>query len=598
MNLYTRYLAMLAMMIVIYSCSKEDKLNLANEENSDVAILYLGPILNDVINSESTRQQISEVPSCSDEPAGFAQVVLTYGNEDTSVEVILEILEDENGLFTAYDEALEIPIPSGETTVSVSLNEFLVWTNDGGAPGEVIWAAPKTGSDFAGVVTNSLPYVWDLRAGSKTYKDIEVLCFDARLVNEYGYVFFDINQEIIYDVCFFVNYCTDSGRHYVANYSLDIYYGTSNEGTPIYSGEMPVIGEDGEFFADPICLAIPFPQNDEAEDKPYLYYEATLLDWDENYGPANGESTSGTWTWNDIQGLQNNDGETSEYFHAFINCDDDGEPIDSDQDGIPDNEDNCTNTSNPDQADEDEDGIGDLCDNCPSTPIGETVDEKGCADSQLGEDTALACADGIDNDGDGLIDCEDPDCQLLNNNAGCETCLEGGLSFADVVLEYENNCPDGNILSNDPNGALGAPDYSGNTSNYNTYTSLGNNGFIKLGFTNNTLTNSGDDNPDYYVFEIGPLVEASLIELRPANSETENILIANSFIDSDSDGYYNFGEIGGATAAVDIDGTLNLPANTLQFDAIKITSKPSGNSRCTDATPGADIDAVCALSSI
>ena len=111
---------------------------------------------------------------------------------------------------------------------------------------------------------------------------------------------------------------------------------------------------------------------------------------------------------------------------------------------------------------------------------------KGCADSQLGEDTALACADGIDNDGDGLIDCEDPDCQLLNNNAGCETCLEGGLSFADVVLEYDNNCPDGNILSNDPNGALGAPDYSGNTSNYNTYTSLGNNGFIKLGFTNNT----------------------------------------------------------------------------------------------------------------
>ena len=170
------------------------------------------------------------------------------------------------------------------------------------------------------MVENPLPFSWDLRAGSKTYTDVDVLCFEDRLVNLYGYQFFDITPKVIYELCFFANYCTDAGRHYTANYSLDIYYGVNNEGTPLYSGEIPVTGEDGEFYADPLCLAIPGPQNEEADDAPYLYYVATLLDWEDNYGSANGQSKVEPGAWNDIHGLMNEDGETSEYFHAFINC--------------------------------------------------------------------------------------------------------------------------------------------------------------------------------------------------------------------------------------------------------------------------------------
>ena len=386
------------LVLLATSCSKDEKVNPDNLTNENVALVHLGPILND-FNNQNSRQSLDGLPECSDEAPGFAQVSLTYGEDDTPVEVVVEILEDENGLFTAYDEALEIPIPSGSTTVSVTLNEFFVWTNVDDAPGEIIWAAPKVGGDYADLVDNPLPYNWDLRAGSKTYTNVDVLCFEDRLVNLYGYQFFDITPQVIYEVCFFANYCSDAGRHYTANYSLDIYYGTSADGIPLYSGEVPVTGEDGEFFADPLCLALPSPQNDEADDAPYLYYVATLLDWEDNYGSASGQSASGTWSLNDIRDLMNEDGETSEYFHAFINCgDDDNGPVDSDGDGIPDVDDNCPNVANPDQADMDDNGVGDACepgtdddgdgvpndiDECPDTDPGVEVDEVGCESIQV-----------------------------------------------------------------------------------------------------------------------------------------------------------------------------------------------------------------------
>ncbi|MCH2215726.1 MAG: T9SS type A sorting domain-containing protein [Flavobacteriales bacterium] len=215
-----------------------------------------------------------------------------------------------------------------------------------------------------------------------------------------------------------------------------------------------------------------------------------------------------------------------------------------------------------------------------------------CDTEEEAENNPLTCADGLDNDGDGLADCDDPQCQLINQNEGCATCFQDGLSFADVVLTYDNNCPNNTQL--DANSSIGLPDIDSGPENA---VSLGG-GSIRLGFTNNTLINSGDDNPDLFVFEVGPQVEGSNIELRPTNQSTIDILDANGILDEDGDGYYEFGAIGGATASVDIDEFFSpaLATNSVQFDAIKISDPDPDD--CGTLTPGPDIDAVCALSSL
>jgi hypothetical protein len=56
---------------------------------------------------------------------------------------------------------------------------------------------------------------------------------------------------------------------------------------------------------------------------------------------------------------------------------------DTDEDAIPDSEDNCPDLSNPDQTDTDEDEAGDVCDNCPdiSNPDQKDSDGDGIGDA-------------------------------------------------------------------------------------------------------------------------------------------------------------------------------------------------------------------------
>jgi len=116
---------------------------------------------------------------------------------------------------------------------------------------------------------------------------------------------------------------------------------------------------------------------------------------------------------------------------AGVRVDEFGCPLDEDKDGVPDYLDKCPNTPSGMEVDEfgcvidsDKDGVPDKIDKCPNTPVGAKVNEIGCPDS----------------DGDGVFDNED---KCPDTPAGAPVELDGCPkdSDRDGVPDYKDECP-------------------------------------------------------------------------------------------------------------------------------------------------------------
>ncbi|WP_373056114.1 hypothetical protein [Zunongwangia sp. H14] len=483
-------LPLLAMAFVAFlftSCSTEE--TGASGEESQKATLSFGATLNNLLNSRmQNKQQFSDLPECSDAAPSTVMVVLSVNGVDMAP-VTLDILSDDldddgtTDYYTDYSEDLELEAGT------YMLEQFIVYD----ASDNVIWIAPRDAEGsglFEGYVTNPLPMTINLGAGVKKYVDVEVLCFDDREVNQYGYLFFDLIPRELKEFCVFANYCTDNGRHYTANYSLEVWYVRDGEGDiklyPRGNESSPVTGVDdnGDYFAEPLCVVIPTPQFGEEADEDYLYYKLTLLDWPDNYGDIEDGALveDGYLTWEDIEDLldtdDNPDTEDSDidYLHIFFNCNETpggdcpAGPGDIDGDCVPDGEDMCPGYN--DKIDSDGDGIPDGCDACPYVAVNDDADGD-CVPNN--DDICPGSDDHLDADEDGVPD-------------GCDICAEGDDSLDtdnDDVPDACDTCPGGddNVDENN-NGIPDACDYVTPGNDCETAFMLGNNTFISLGLTN------------------------------------------------------------------------------------------------------------------
>lgn len=311
------HLMMIAVFGLLFSSCSKDEDKVAGE--NETATLTLGAALQDFNKAMMSKQQ-TDVGACVDGDPAFAQITLEYGG--TSETVIVPILGDAaSGYFTAYHDDLEIPVPSGDTHVTVTLTDFVVWAdnNNDDNPDTALWVAPKYDSEYANFVTQALgdpedPYTWNLRAGSKTYVDVEVLCFNNRAANRYGYQFFDITPTNLMKFCLFGNFCPPSGRHYTASYTVDVWeYSDGVKGDQLYFDEPAnVILENGEYYADPLCFFLP-----DREGQDTYWFEITLRDTDE-YDGSDRIILQGPITDGEIREFY--DGDVMDYYHFQYGC--------------------------------------------------------------------------------------------------------------------------------------------------------------------------------------------------------------------------------------------------------------------------------------
>lgn len=352
------HVCLLGVILLFFTgCSKEE--NVSNEKSSISFELLLRDLISD---KQNNKQQSYNLPECSAAQPIFVDIVLSKDGVEvrgTSAEPLrLFMNSDGESLFT--QESAELELEPGQ----YSLDYFRVL--DGGE--NVIWAAPVNNgsSGFANFVDNPLPLQINLGAGVKKYVEVDVLCFEDRFVNQFGYLFFGLDASEAIEFCIFGNFCLENGRHAeAASYKVSVWSYSGNTESPkgqnLYSDlENGIIVTDYEDYsetsAEPLCLVLP-----DREGADEYYFEITILNFD--YETEERIIRKGVISDTDVKNLFEGDNAIEYYHFREGNCSMSDSPelfddsngngvdpnLDTDRDGVPDINDNCPYQYNPDQ---------------------------------------------------------------------------------------------------------------------------------------------------------------------------------------------------------------------------------------------------------
>ena len=174
---------------------------------------------------------------------------------------------------------------------------------------------------------------------------------------------------------------------------------------------------------------------------------------------------------------------------------------------------------------------------------------------------------------------------MIGNIDGSADFPQGAASFADQVVSYSPGSLGLDPRASDPTAALGVPDMTLTPACATMlvscpFVSLGTGGALVLKFVDNVLTGGGDSNPDLWIFETGPLVQGTFVD-----------------VSTDGTTWHSVGSVIGSVRGVDIDAFGFGPASMFRF--VRLTDNgilDPGEEGESASVAGADIDAVGAIS--
>jgi hypothetical protein len=274
LNYWAAYLVVLTM--IFTSCSKDENDVMETPQAQDLIQLQFGALLNDFSSKQATKDHL-DPPACSETAPSYVHVALQYPDDswvdgkdgDNEQFIQIPINWNPNTLLweTAYSPVLGLP------AATYSLEYFIVYNS----LNEVIWVAPREGGAYEDYVPNPLPEDIVLVAGSKPYFSVDVLCFDTRQEDAYGYIFFDLNTyRAENDYCIFVNYCDrvegGDGREYPAKFMVEAWKDAFDGNQSInINPNMNVISAGPA--ASVLCFNLPVLQGDDTH-----FIRVTVMD--------------------------------------------------------------------------------------------------------------------------------------------------------------------------------------------------------------------------------------------------------------------------------------------------------------------------------
>lgn len=232
--------------LIIVSCNKQ----------ADI------PAEQDVIFKASTATTGFKADDCDNEVAHYA--LIEIDGEMLTVDVFYL-----DGII--YTNTLKLS--SGIHTIS-----SFTLQNDAGTPADysddiLVKATPLTGSDYAGFVQNSLPFNFDVDAFYKTEINIEILCYEAAEITDFGFAWFAVDQITVRELCFFGDICTEDYMDYTGTLYEDQRNGLQHDMPAIfkidvYRNDDFVISYNNEsYLGEGAVLCAQYPDFDNSTDE-------------------------------------------------------------------------------------------------------------------------------------------------------------------------------------------------------------------------------------------------------------------------------------------------------------------------------------------
>lgn len=242
--------------LVVTSCNKPDVLPLTEHEISFKASA-----------AEMGFKSTSSGSNCEDNIPTSAQITIWLdGDSNNEVIFTVDIFFLGGEIFTQT-----FKLPTG--THSVRTFDLIDDNNNE----SLIYTVPFDGSNYAGLVSNSLPFDIEINSFTKDEFSLEVLCFIPDNYEDYGFTWFGINIiEVGGGFCFFGDICLplEDNAAYSAN---TLYSGQLEDGETSLPHDIPAIfqirvmeegnttalgsynNEDWNGKGAPLC--VPFPAN-------------------------------------------------------------------------------------------------------------------------------------------------------------------------------------------------------------------------------------------------------------------------------------------------------------------------------------------------